>query len=95
MPHYLKPHTKEWFAALKKVNPQQAAQTEQIIGLAGSSAVCSVCGDKESRDYQILKMKFDRDVVATIRLCDDCREIRKMGMGEDYAPITAGKDANN
>jgi hypothetical protein len=94
MPHYLKPHTKEWFAALKKVNPQQAAHTERIIQLAGSSDVCSVCGDEDSSEYQILKMKFDRDVVATIRLCDDCRSIR-MRKGEDFVPLTEGENSKN
>lgn len=93
MPHYLKPHTEEWFSALKKVNPQQEAQTARIVKLAGSSNVCSICGDEESREYQILKMKFSPDVVATIRLCGDCCEIRKISMGEDYAPIVAGKDS--
>ncbi len=95
MPHYYKPHTKEWFAALNKVNPQQASQTEQIIKLAGSKNVCSVCGDEESREYQILKMKFARDVVASIRLCDDCRQIRGDTMGENFVPLSEGDATSN
>jgi len=42
--NYLKPHSPEWFAALEKVNPTQAAQTTQILSLAGRDDVCSICG---------------------------------------------------
>ncbi len=87
MPHYHKPHTDGWFAALQKANPQQAAHTLQIIKLAGSKEVCSVCGDKPASDYEILKMSFYPGVVATIRLCDDCHDLRKAGMQEDYKKL--------
>lgn len=95
MTHYLKPHTAEWFAALRKFNPKQAAHAQQIIQLAGSPEVCSVCGDRGAKDYQILRQKFDNDMVATIRLCDDCRNIRRVTMSEDYISLSAGEGTTN
>jgi hypothetical protein len=92
---YLKPHSKEWFAALKRSNPQQAAHTQQIIGLAGSSEVCSVCGDHGAKDYEILKQKVAGDTVATIRLCDDCKNIRKGAMEKDFIPLANDHGSKN
>lgn len=82
MPQYLKPHSSEWFRALEAYNPAQAAATRQIIALAGRDDVCSICGDHPSSDYQLGGEHLDRDAVATIRLCDDCRDIRKRMYGE-------------
>ena len=43
----LKPHTSEWFKALQAVNPWQTARTRHILSIAGSDAVCSICGDED------------------------------------------------
>jgi hypothetical protein len=70
------PHSPLWFKALEAINPQQAAHTRQIIGLAGSSDVCSICGDEEAHDYLVSGSKFGRNLKATARLCDDCKQIQ-------------------
>ena len=97
MSHYLRPHSNEWFAALEKFDQHQAEHTRQIIRLAGSSEVCSVCGDKPASDYQILKASVPKDSVPTIRLCDDCRDVRQALHGEDFIPFSegAGPDRRN
>ena len=86
MKDQLKPNTPEWLETLEKQNPAQAAQTKQMISLAGSSAVCSICGDEDSNDYILESEQANSNSVATLRLCDDCLGIRKMG-GENFLPF--------
>ena len=88
MTYDYQPHTKEWFEALRAFNPRQAAHTERIIQQAGSSEVCSVCGDKPAPVYRAVAPEpVDRSVV-TIRLCADCRSIRQYTQGEQYEPMS-------
>lgn len=70
----LRPHTPEWFASLREWNPMQAARAEAVVQVAGSSDVCSVCGDDPARDYALVNMPAAGP--GTIRLCDDCLRIR-------------------
>jgi hypothetical protein len=86
MPSQLKPNTQEWLDALEKQNPTQAAQTKQMISLAGKSEVCSICGDEESNDYILEGAQEESEIVATLRLCNDCFGIRKMH-GENFLPF--------
>ncbi len=95
MPHFHKPHSSEWFETLLRTNPAQAQHTAQIIKLAGRNDICSVCGDVESSEYQILKVEFAQGVLATIRLCDDCKGIRAQGLGESFIPLRDGADEKN
>ncbi len=88
MAKYFTPHSNEWFVALAKINPQQVALTKQVIELAGTAEVCSVCGDNPAHDYEVANAKFDQHTIATIRLCDDCRSIRQETQGEKYLPIS-------
>lgn len=80
----LKPHSPAWFAALEKTNPQQAAQTRQILALAKRDDVCSVCGDEPASDYE---RKAKPEQPTTLRLCGDCLTIRKTMHGEDFYPV--------
>jgi hypothetical protein len=82
----LTPHSREWFAALEAINPQQAAHTRQIIANAGKEAVCTVCGDEPASDYRITTPNQAIDAVVSIRLCKDCRAIREM-QGESFQPL--------
>lgn len=88
----LTPHSKEWFAALARVNPQEAAHTRQIIKSAGSSDVCSFCGSIPARDYQVLNRWFTTSVVATFRLCEDCLSTRATTEGDQMAALSAEVD---
>jgi hypothetical protein len=83
----LTPHSKEWFTALEKCSPDQAAMTKQIISLAQSSEVCGVCGDDPAQDYEVLGVNFAQGTPATIRLCDDCKSIRARMHGERFRAI--------
>ncbi len=83
----LMPHSKEWFAALAKVNPQEAAHTKQIIKSAGRDDVCSDCGGRHAHDYQVSNKWFG-SVPATYRLCQDCLSTRAME-GDQFLPFEA------
>lgn len=85
MAHYCTPHSEEWFKALEAFNPAQAAMTRQIISMAGSSEVCSVCGDDPAQDFK-LSVALPPGAVGTLRLCDDCHEIRSMA-GEQFVKL--------
>ena len=87
MSNYLKPHTQEWFEALKKQSPTQAEQTSQIISLAGSSDVCSICGDEEAKDYKLESSQSTTGMVVTLKLCDDCLNIRRSMQNENFVPF--------
>jgi hypothetical protein len=87
MSNYLKPHSEEWFAALEKQNPIQFAQTKQIISLAGSTEVCSICGDDPAKDYKLESEQAVSGMVVTLKLCEDCLNIRKNMQGENFVPF--------
>jgi hypothetical protein len=78
----IKPHTREWFEALEKLNPQQAAMTRAAIKVAGRNDVCSFCGDVGSMEYRIVGAKLE-----TARLCDDCIKMRAVMHGEKFEPL--------
>lgn len=83
----LRPHTATWFAALEVWNPQQAAITRYVIEQTGSADVCSICGDDPARDYRLPALLRPAGGVDTLRLCDECLDIRQR-MGEHYVPLT-------
>jgi hypothetical protein len=89
MAKYPIPHTEEWFAALERFNPHQAAMTRQILELAGRADVCSVCGDAPATDFEVVRDGLPRDAVASIRLCADCLAIRTRNIGERLAPLNS------
>jgi hypothetical protein len=84
---YLKPHSPEWFAALTKVNPNQAAQTKQILSLAGRDDVCSICGEDPAKDYKLAGAQTTSGNVTTLRLCKDCLGIRRNMFDENFIPF--------
>ena len=92
MPVYLKPNSETWLVALAKTNPEQAAHSKQIIELAGSTEICSICGDSPSQDYQLVGIELGSDAVATARLCKDCLMIRRNTQGEEFIPFLPGTD---
>lgn len=76
-PDPLVPHSSEWFLALERYNPVQAAHTQSIVKQAGSRDVCSVCGDAPVKDYRLVGHAIPEGAVTTLRLCDDCWGIRR------------------
>jgi hypothetical protein len=77
MKKYLRPHSPEWFDALDKSNPKQAAQTRQILSAVGREDVCSVCGDQPALDYTLASEQAAASDVSTLKLCADCLVIRR------------------
>jgi hypothetical protein len=84
---FLRPHTPEWFAALEVWNPPQAVITKTIIEAAGSPDVCSICGDDRATDCRLEEGHRPPGGVDTLRLCEDCLEIRR-NMGEPFVCLS-------
>lgn len=84
---HLSPHSKEWFTALTRLDPQQAAATRKIVKSAGDDHVCSMCGDRPASDYEVADKWFEPDTPVTFRLCDDCLSTRATNEGERLAPM--------
>lgn len=89
MTPYLKPHTAEWFKVLETVNPRQAAHTKHILSLAGSDAVCSICGDESNRDYKLVNDEAAHNPASTMRLCDDCLDVRRTMHSEKFVLVAS------
>jgi len=75
------PHSDAWFAALEKFNPTQAAHSRYIVKAAGSTSVCSVCGDTPTTDFEVVGPSIEPDAPVIFRLCDDCYGIRAAAGG--------------
>ena len=88
MPNLLKPHSKEWFKKLEKLNPVQAAQTRQLISMAGTDSVCSICGDDPAQDYKLVRKQATPDMVLTFKLCNDCLDTHRTMHGEKIVPLS-------
>lgn len=80
------PHSPAWFAALQRQNAMQAAQSRTMISAAGHDGVCSVCGDEPVKDWQVDPANVPSGMVASVRLCDDCFDIRSLA-GEKLIPL--------
>lgn len=85
-PEPIVPHTSEWFSALENWSPKQAAMTRHVVEAAGNPEVCSICGDDPAADYRLPVNQRAPAGVDTLRLCDDCLQIRVMG-GEAFEPL--------
>jgi hypothetical protein len=86
---YLKPHSPEWFDVLEKSNPKQAAQTRQIVSASGREDVCSICGDMPALDYTLVAEQAASSAVSTLRLCQDCLDIRRAEYRENFVLLPA------
>jgi len=88
---YLRPHTPEWFAALEVWDPAMAAMIREAIELAGGPDACSVCADDPARVYRLESGQRPPGGVDTLRLCDDCLEIRRYN-GEPFVLLPDGEE---
>ena len=86
---HLSPHSKEWFTALNRFDPQQAASTRKLLKAAGAENVCSLCGSHPASDYEVADKWFEADTPVTFRLCEDCLSIRATNDGERFVPLSA------
>jgi hypothetical protein len=79
----LRPHSSEWFLSMEHWDPVKAAVTRFVVTDAGRDDVCSICGDEPASDYRLEKAFRPPAGPDTLRLCDDCVEIRK-NMGDPF-----------
>jgi hypothetical protein len=86
---HLSPHSKEWFTALAKMDPQQAAATKKFIKTSGSENICSMCGDHPASDYELADKWFDSETPVTYRLCEDCLSTLATNEGERLIPLSS------
>jgi hypothetical protein len=82
----VQPHSSEWFSAMDNWDPVKAAVTRFVIDQEGRDDICSICGDEPAADYRLEKAFRPAGGPDTLRLCDDCLEIRK-GIGEPFEAI--------
>ena len=85
-PDPLVPHTSKWFSPFAHWSPAQAAMTRHVVEAAGNLEICSICGDDPAADYRLPVDQRSPAGVDTLRLCDDCCQIREMG-GEAFEPL--------
>jgi hypothetical protein len=91
-PH-LTPHSPEWFTALQQWDPAKAMMTREVVELAGRTDVCSICGDDPASDYLLEEEYRPAGGPDTLRLCDDCLEIRRWS-GEPFTRLEGGETEN-
>ena len=65
------PHSENWFKALEKISPQQAAYTRQIVELVGDVEVCGVCGCTPAHDCMLSGTPLP------YRRCQYCRDTER------------------
>lgn len=75
------PHSELWFLIVDRVEPRLGAIARHSIRSASSTEVCSSCSDP-AHDYRLANGADAMPGVPSLRLCDDCVEIRR-GFGED------------
>jgi hypothetical protein len=74
------------FESMRVWDPVKAAQTRYIVVDAGHTEVCSICGDDPARDHRLEKPFRPAGGPDTLKLCEDCVEIRR-SMGEPFEAI--------
>lgn len=80
------PHSEEWFEELERQDPMKAAITRAAIQAMGRADCCSICGDDPAIPYRLQEPYLPGERVLTLRLCDECVEIRA-SMGERFVPL--------
>ncbi len=79
------PHSELWFSIVDRVEPRLGAIARHSIQSSRSTEVCSSCGDP-ARDYRLANAADAMPGVPSLRLCDDCVEIRR-GFGENLEAL--------
>ncbi|WP_316214828.1 YiiX/YebB-like N1pC/P60 family cysteine hydrolase [Bradyrhizobium sp. SZCCHNR2035] len=82
----VQPHSPDWFSSMESWDPVKAAVTRFVIKQESREDVCSICGDDPAADYRLEKGFRPPGGPDTLRLCDDCLEIRR-SMGDPFTLI--------
>jgi len=82
----IEPHTSYWWSVIDRVEPTLGALSRQAVSSTGGNEVCSSCGDEPACQYRVVNGAENMPGVPSLRLCDDCLEIRR-GMGNALMPF--------
>lgn len=82
----IEPHTPYWWSVIDRVEPRLVALSRHAVSSMGGSDVCSSCGDEPAHPYRLVNGAEIMPGVPSLRLCDDCIEIRR-GMGNVLMPF--------
>lgn len=85
----IEPHTTYWWSVIDRVEPELAALSRHAVASEGSADVCTSCGDQPASSYRLVNGAETMPGVPSLRLCDDCIEIRR-GMGNVLVPFLSG-----
>ncbi|MER8658471.1 YiiX/YebB-like N1pC/P60 family cysteine hydrolase [Mesorhizobium sp. M0847] len=80
------PHSTHWYSIVDRVEPHLAALSRHAVEAEGGTNVCSSCGDEPALDYRLVNGAQTMPGVPSLRLCEDCIEIRR-GMGNVLVPF--------
>ncbi|MER9336785.1 hypothetical protein NKJ06_22765 [Mesorhizobium sp. M0293] len=82
----IEPHTAYWYSIVDRVEPHLAALSRQAVERGGGTIVCTSCGDQPTVDFRVGNGAETMPGVPSLRLCEDCIEIRR-GMGNVLVPF--------
>lgn len=85
----IEPHTQYWWSVIDRVEPRLAALSRHAVSSEGRTDVCTSCGDHPAYPYRVVNGAETMPGVPSLRLCDDCIEIRR-GMGNVLMPFLSG-----
>lgn len=83
----IEPHTDHWWSLIDRVEPKLAALSRHAVSAEGRTDVCSSCGDYPSHAYRVVNGAETMPGVPSLRLCDECLEIRRGIMGNLLMPF--------
>ncbi|MER8954372.1 hypothetical protein NKH98_16855 [Mesorhizobium sp. M0833] len=82
----IEPHSALWYSIVDRIEPTLAALSRNSVEREGEATVCSSCGDQPTLDYRLVNGAETMPGVPSLRLCEDCIEIRR-GMGNVLVPF--------
>ncbi|MGY8633546.1 YiiX/YebB-like N1pC/P60 family cysteine hydrolase [Bradyrhizobium sp. 14AA] len=83
----IEPHTEYWWSLIDRVEPKLAALSRHAVSAEGRTDICSSCGDHPANAYRVVNGAETMPGVPSLRLCDECLEIRRGIMGNLLMPF--------
>lgn len=84
----IEPHTPYWWSVIDRVEPNLGTISRLAVTSAGRNDVCSSCGDHPAHSYRLVNAAETMPGVPSLRLCDDCLEVRG-NMGQVLTPFVS------
>lgn len=80
------PHSAAWLADLSSVNADLSLLIADSLARAGRSDACAVCGEWPASALRRMGPRRETEP-ATLRLCGDCRLLRRVFYAETYQEL--------